>query len=666
MNNKKISTTSVILLTASMIASNTVIGFADGIKKDETVYSILKNNGDVDENIVSTWIKGDSKLGEIKDKSELSNIKNLNGDEKPAIDGDNITWNVGEDDLYYRGESNKKLPIDVNIKYELDGKKVNSEDIQGKSGKIKMTISLKNNELRSVSLDGKDRDIYVPFMTATEVIMPRDNFKDINVNSGKVLDDGKNSDITFVSLPGFKESLELDEDLINMMNLKDTLIIEGETTNFKNPDIFIVATPNNLDLDEVNEDTKLTDLKNSLKELKDGGADLLSGAKQLSDGNSELSKNYATFDKGVKTLDNGADTLNSGIKQLNDGTSKLTTGANDLSSGLNQLNSSQGEFHSGVSAYTSSVGQLYNAYGGINTGIQSAYQGSTKLLEGINSGASGLDSLLASTDQIDDVASKINLIIETVNAIQVPKDQQGLKDSLLQKGREISGGLNQIAEGQRGGISQLKGGMGELAAGASTLNQGLDQLNSGSVTFYDNFGKLNGSSNTLNDGSKKLKDATGTIYDGSQTLSSGVNSLGKGVGDLSKGGSTLKEGTLELSSNSNKIVDGTNELSKGSKELYDGTKKLKEDGLDKLYDEGNKTIGELDGAMEVKDKMVEISKGYNNYGGISEGMEGNVKFVMKTQDNSADNKKDDKDKVSENSKEDSSGVKGWFKKLFNK
>ncbi|EPZ58739.1 hypothetical protein H477_1492 [[Clostridium] sordellii ATCC 9714] len=55
----------IATLTTLMIFLNTGIAFAD-TKKDETVYTILKEDGNIDKTIVSTWINSDKKLGEFK------------------------------------------------------------------------------------------------------------------------------------------------------------------------------------------------------------------------------------------------------------------------------------------------------------------------------------------------------------------------------------------------------------------------------------------------------------------------------------------------------------------------------------------------------------------------------------------------------------------------
>ncbi|MDY2736914.1 MAG: hypothetical protein SOV48_13150, partial [Intestinibacter sp.] len=237
---------SIALATVALVAANSTCAFAaqtdKKVTKDETVYSILDENGDAMKNIVSDWIKSDTSLGSIKDISNLQNIRNIKGDEQPTISGNDVRWNVSGDDLYYQGETNEKLPIDVNIKYELNGKEVNPKEIKGQSGSFKITIKLKNNIKKTVTIDGEKRIIYTPFLAAGEIALNRDNFKDIETSAGIMLDEGNNASITFVSLPGFSESLDLSKDMNDYLNLKDEIVITGNTTDFQVPTIMFAVT----------------------------------------------------------------------------------------------------------------------------------------------------------------------------------------------------------------------------------------------------------------------------------------------------------------------------------------------------------------------------------------------------------------------------------------
>ncbi len=610
---------SIAALTTLMLFLNTGFAFAD-MKKDESVYVVLKNNGDVEKRIVSTWINSDEKLGKFKDVSNLKNITNVKGDEKPIINGSNVNWNVNKEDLYYKGDSKKQLPIDVDIKYQLNGKESTPKDMKGKSGNFKITVDLKNKEKRTCKIDGENKEMYVPFLTATEVLLQRDNFKNIKINSGELVDDGKNCSVTFTSFPGLKESIDVSNDIEKYLKLEDKLVIEGKTTKFEMPSIMIMATPQLPELKGIDENSTLSDLSQALDKLKKGGDELLNGSKKLLDGNNQLNSNFAKFDKGVKSLDKGSNDINNGISKLSKATPTLNQGAKSISSGLGQLNESQGKFSNGVDSFVGSTNKLYQAYSGIHSGIASANEGANALQSGLSNGAGGVDSLIASTGSIDKVAGNLNNIASTLDETN-PEAAGQL--------RAMSGSLSQVSQGQRNGLSSLKSGMSSAVSGANSLSAGLGKLSSGSSSFYSNFNSLVDAGSTLSSSSKKLSQATSSLENGSQKLVAGTDELNKGANQLTAGGKTLVSGTKELNTNSSKLLKGTNDLAKGSNDLYKGVNKLKSEGLDKLYKEGNTKLSDIEGLLDVKDEIVRLSKEYNNFSGISKDMDGSVKFIMK-------------------------------------
>ena len=116
--------------------------------KDETVYSKINGNGDRTKTIVTDHLSGEEEL--VNDLTDLLNIKNVSGDEEFSKDGNKITWKTNGNDVYYQGETEKELPVECNIKYELDGNEMSKEDITGKSGKVKITIQYTNKEEQGI------------------------------------------------------------------------------------------------------------------------------------------------------------------------------------------------------------------------------------------------------------------------------------------------------------------------------------------------------------------------------------------------------------------------------------------------------------------------------------------------------------------------------------
>ena len=87
---------------------------------------------------------------------------------------------------------------------------------------------------------------------------------------------------------------------------------------------------------------------------------------------------------------------------------------------------------------------------------------------------------------------------------------------------------------------------------------------------------------------------------------------------------------IKLNNNSEKILNGTKELKDGTSQLYDGVEKLKSEGLDKINDKGGELLDSIDGFSEVKDELVQMTKDYGVYSGLSSNMTGSVKFIMRS------------------------------------
>lgn len=135
MKNKIFSkvTSSVLLCTILTYTTSPVFAYT----KDETVYSKLNQNGENYETLVSNHLVNDAKEDLINDISDLLNIKNVNGEETFTQKGNQIIWDSNGNDIYYQGESKKDLPIDMKVKYELNGEEISAEDLARKKWKCK-------------------------------------------------------------------------------------------------------------------------------------------------------------------------------------------------------------------------------------------------------------------------------------------------------------------------------------------------------------------------------------------------------------------------------------------------------------------------------------------------------------------------------------------------
>lgn len=117
----------------------------------------------------------------------------------------------------------------------------------------------------------------------------------------------------------------------------------------------------------------------------------------------------------------------------------------------------------------------------------------------------------------------------------------------------------------------------------------------------------------------KLTSGIDQLYDGSQTLASKNNELNSGV-------SKLKDGTAQL-------VDGILQLKDGSLELADGIVKFDEEGIEKMVNAYNGDVKDFADRLQA---VFDAGKSYESFGGKSDDIAGNVKFIIKTGEIKAD------------------------------
>jgi putative membrane protein len=123
--------------------------------KDETVYVLCNTDSSVKNVVVSDWLKNAKAAGTLSDISTLSDIVNVKGDEIFAQSGDELDWSAQGNDIYYKGTTDKELPVDVTISYFLDGKEVSPKEITGKSGHLTIRWSYTNKQKSTATINGK-------------------------------------------------------------------------------------------------------------------------------------------------------------------------------------------------------------------------------------------------------------------------------------------------------------------------------------------------------------------------------------------------------------------------------------------------------------------------------------------------------------------------------
>lgn len=315
------------------------------ISKDETVYVLTGADGSVKKIIVSDWLKNELGSASVADKSDLSDIENVKGDESYTINGDNMTvWDAQGNDIYYQGNIQKELPVGLSVRYYLDGKSVSPEELKGKSGKVTIRFDYENRQYETVQINGANQRIYVPFAMLTGMILDNDTFQNVQITNGKLVNDGDRTVVMGLAFPGLQENLNLSRD---DLSIPDSVEITADVTNFS---LGMTVTLACNDLFSQLGDVDLTSLDSTsaLDQLTGAMDQLLSGSSALYEGLSTLLDKSGELVSGVEDLAQGAATIKSGVDSVDDGAAQLKAGLADLSSGLNTLSANSEALNSGA------------------------------------------------------------------------------------------------------------------------------------------------------------------------------------------------------------------------------------------------------------------------------------------------------------------------------
>ena len=512
--NKKLIT-SIITLSIITVPFNV---FAK--TKEESIYSTLNKEGTRKETVVTSHLSNLEKTT-IEDTTELKKILNINGKETFTLNNKNLTWKSVGKDIFYQGKFEKELPIETNIKYYLDEKEINSKDLIGASGKVKIELTLKNKDAHEI--DGET--LYTPFVVTLGTMLDK-NSSNIKISNGKVISSGNKFILVGLATPGLYESTNLD--YFREMN---KITITFNTKKYKQPTIYTVATPKLIEEDDLEVLNKLDNtynkvdlLKTNMDAIEEGASKLEGGATKLLSGTKEINENLNTIKGYMQSLRSGTYDLNQGIKQIisaiDESTSSLSSSS--LQTSLSQLSILKEKNTEAINKLTTTNSTLEKDY---NT-----YSLKEKTIEEIKT---------------------LPLDKETINNLITLKNTYEGNNNLIYLLTMNNTAIDTTSS--------------TLMETASTVKSQLSSLRKGLV-------EVENASNTLYTSSSKITEGINTLYQGTNTLVEGTSRLVSGTNTLNKGITTYnKEGISTLVNEKNKIQEKSNQL----KKLIDLSKQYK-------------------------------------------------------------------------------------------
>ena len=633
------------------------------IGKDESVYLLSDANGSVYKTIVSDHLANADGAATIEDQSNLSDIKNVKGDEEFKQDGDKLTWQADGSDIYYQGTTDEEAPVSQKVTYYLDGKEIAPADLAGKSGKVTIHFDYTNNSSYKENVNGKDVEVKVPFAAVTAMVLD-DNFTNVEVTNGKVQSNGDSNIVIGYALPGIKDSLGVeDSDFIDDLDIPEYFEVSADVENFKlSTAMTLVANAGSMVSMSTGDSSSLDDMINDLTDattqLKNGSSDLADGLDTLqssladyASGMSELYSKSGDLGKGVDTLNSSAKSISSGLKTLDKAlntkmsdkektaASKTASAAVDkefkngkteevakqIYSALRYTQSEDGSVADGA-LYTSLYDGAFSSQAATTVYnevvrqvlLQAAGQPADSKLTA-DQVASAIKTNFAKAAQAgDQTYAAMYAIGKDMSSAQLAEllyAQTGAKDTLFNKTQDtikqtIAAGRNneQISIAVETSLqtlaNQLAGACKEVASQAASQ------------------AAITGAESAKSTIAQQIEAVQSNGY----SLVSGAAALSKGTQTLADQVPTLTAGITALNDATTKIVEGVDKLDDGSHDLADGMVEFDEKGISKIVNSYNGDIKPLTDKLQA---MLDAGEDYQTFTSIADGVNGSVKFIYK-------------------------------------
>ena len=616
-------------------------------EKDETVYVIADANGNPQKVIVSEWLKNEQKNGSI------ANIGD-DGNGGYTIDSDNShSWDTESGEL----DGQSDLPVGVKLSYMLDGKEMSAEEIAGKSGKATIRFDYTNHQKQTVSIDGKDTDIYVPFTVVTGAVLDDSVFSNIEVSNGKVINDGTRSIVIGFALPGMQESLHLSKDSIE---IPDSIEITADVKNFSLTTTLTMVT-NDLfneaaeDIEEKKSEKGDGDV--SLDRLTGGISQLTDGTSALYDGTSQLLEKSGILISGIHQLASGGQQVSGGVNTVRQTLQLLCSKNADLQGGAAKvfdtlLSTTQKQVQAaGMNCPTLTRENYAQVLGAISSGLseesvralaEQARPGVTsqvenavrenvsaqveansdaiqqqvtaaveqqvrgQVMEGVLAGMGMTEEQYQAADEATKAAIDGNVDAMTQQQMQdetvqsrIQSAVEGQKQQLIEsnmQSEEVQAQIKAVVDSEINKALAAK--LPAAKEGQKSIAAAIEQLNA-----YNQF------------------------YVGICQYTNGVQALYNGTADLESGAKQLSDGLNRLNGSTDALKDGITQLNNGAMQLSDGMKQFKEGSLGKLAELTGGSTGDLSARFKA---LRDVSEAYKSYTGLPENESGKVKFIYRT------------------------------------
>jgi putative membrane protein len=570
----------------ALLAAHTAA--AETADKAETVYVRADAAGKAEQVTVETVLDYAGDGAVIEDRTNLSDIKNTEGDEEYTLGEDGaLRWEDHGEKIRYEGKSDAALPVTVTVRYELDGERILPEALAGRSGHLCIRFDYDNHT-------GAGGETPVPFLALSMCLLPEEVFSHVQVTNGRLLSLGEQTLAVGYAFPGLSEALTLsDTGLTEDVEIPEFVGIEADVTDFS-LDFTATVVSNGL-LGEIGEGdlNDLADLSDGMSRLSDASARLTEGARQLAAGSGGFQSALNTY----------VDAISDGTQQLSDGLARASQGAAPLRQGAAAVDQALAELRKALDGRElpdreAAADALRRVIDGIDT-LRDTMEALPVDAAAVSGAMEAADSALAGID-LDVSGALSGLDLTDEQRAQVAAAVEG---SLSDARTRIAQARQALADAPEGGTEA------ELAQYAAALDEAAGVIRAQAEAALGQLDTLPAAP----------EEALAQLSE----LSAGVTALCDGIDSLSQGADRLSRGAAA----GTQLKDAASRLTRGAGGLADGMAQFDAEGIAQLSDLAGGDLGRLTDQLR---RLRERDLRYDNFGGICPGRSGSVRFVIET------------------------------------
>lgn len=487
--------------------------------KEETVYAKLTPAGTPNAMYLVN-IFDVKKAGPVIDYGEYTTVKNLTDETKIEKEQDKVQFSPEKGRFYYQGNKTEViLPWRFSFVYFLDGKKIEPEQLIGKSGHVTIRLDVTKNERV------KENTFFENYVVQMSLTLDSEKFTQLKAEEATIANAGGNKQITFTIMPEKEAHVE----------------VKANVSDFSMEGISISAVPFAMHMEALNTDEmteKMHTLHEAIAAIHHGTGELLDGAGKLRAGANDLQSGSSDFKKGLDQLNGSSAQLVAGSAEINDALGSLDNvllvldelDTEEIALLMDALENVPADFKATTEtlvAMRDNVNQAGNALGVAIADIPDAELTDSDIDELYESGADPdvIDQLLLSYAAAQTVKEVYQNNRESMDDASAAFDEA---IQLLEEVEDHIATLPQFSGSEIGeDLNSLRQEIGAFTAGYQAFHNGL-------ITYTNGVGKLADSYGALHHGIEGVADGLVELDQGAASLYSGTGKLYEATRDMPK------------------------------------------------------------------------------------------------------------------------------------